>query len=365
MKKYLCMPPQWNSLLIVILLGFSNITSAANSNGIPAVLEQLEQISMQLSQIESKLTSQQTQLTQLQQQTIPCTPSRYRSGLCGEGNLPFDLVVSLCGSLGGEASIEGKYALESKTSVQGGVGWKEVIDVDLTVEAGMPVIIAPLGVPVVLPNEIAAGAGGSIGLGMDGCIEGIKIPIGQNIAPDRVLALLSRLENGAGQLQEALLNAIETTYNSEIVANALAAKDLLASTEFHSDDPLSVFTSDEMTQLVSLLPAGGRMQQVISHPVDMLPDIDPFDFRLCDGFQNSPLLDQKMNHLCSFVSNDLPQFAVVAGAFQTVENLNGMLLDLPETIEFIVSDIVPDVPALPSPLPPTSRFCQRFPRLCP
>ena len=366
MKKNLCISPCWKILFTAILISFSTGVLASNSQGIPKVLEQLELVTMKLSQIESQLTSQQQQLTELQQETIPCTPDRYRSGVCGEGNLPFDLVVSICGSLSGEATIEGKYAVDSRTSVQGGVGWKEVLDVDITVEAGMPgaVVIPGTPIPVIFPSEIAASAGGSVGLGMDGCIEGIKIPIGKNIDRDRVLALIAKLENGAQQIQASLLDALDNAYNTEAIANALAAKDVLASVEFNGDDPLSVFTSNEVLQLANLLPAGERMNRLVTNPGDMIPNIDPFNFRLCDSFQNSPVLNEKMNNVCSFVSNDLPQFGVVSGAFEKIDDLNKLMLDLPETIEFIISDIMPDVSTLPSPLPPTSRFCQRFPRLC-
>jgi len=367
MEKYLNIPLCWKAIFMAILISSSTSVIASNSQGIPKVLEQLEQVTMKLSEIESRLISQQQQLTQLQQETIPCTPDRYRSGLCGEGNLPFDLVVSLCGNLSGEAAIEGKYAVDSRTSVQGGVGWKEVLDVDLTVEAGMPgtVIMPGTPIPVIFPSEIAATAGGSIGLGMDGCIEGIKIPIGKNIDGDRVLALLAKLENGADQIQTALLDAIDNAYNSEIVASALTAKDAMASREFNGIDPLSVFTSNEVLQLANLLPSGDRMRNVITNPGDMIPDIDPFDFRLCDSFQHSLVLNEKMNNVCSFITNQLPPFGLVSGAFETIDNLNDLMLDLPHTIEFIVSDIVPEV-AIPSPpLPSTSRFCQRFPRLCP
>ena len=200
---------------------------------------------------------------------------------------------------------------------------------------------------------------------MSTCIEGIKIPIGKNIDGSRVLALIEKLEAGAGQIQTALMDAIDNTYNTQAVANALAARDAFASLELNSDDPLSIFTSDEVSQLASLLPAGNRMKTLISNPQDMIPDIDPLNFRLCDRFQNSPILNEKTQALCSFVRSDLPQFSVVSGAFDKIDIISNSMQDLPETIEYIISDIVPDVPTpTVPPLPSTSRFCERFPRLC-
>lgn len=370
-KHFLKFLMYWKTIFSVILISISGNTLAASSNngtgGIPQVLEQLELVSSQLSQVQLQLDNQQRQLTELQQETIPCTPDRYRNDLCGEGNLPFDLVVSICGNLGGQVTIDGKYALESKTSIQGGVGWKEVVDVDLTIEGGMPVVLTPLGPfgpPIIIPNEIAVAAGGSIGLGMDTCLEGIKIPIGKNIDRNRVLALIEKLEMGAGQIQTTLLDAIDNAYNSEVVANALAAKNAFASFEFSSDDPLSVFTSNEVLQLATLLPAGTRMSALITNPRNIIPEIDPLNLRLCDSFQNSPILNDKMATLCTFV-NTLPEFAVVAGAFEKIDEINGLIQDLPDTVEYIIKDVLPDVsvPSIP-PLPPTSRFCKRFPRFC-
>ena len=342
---------------------------ASNSNhGIPQVLQRLELVTNQLNQIQSQLESQQQQLTNLQEETIPCTPDRYRDGLCGEGNLPFDLVVSICGNLGGGVGIGGSYKLTSSTHIQGGVGWKEVVDVDLTIGADMPVAITPIPavpIPIILPSEVAVGAEGSVGLGVDACIDGIKIPIGKNIARDRVLALITKLENGASQIQEALLDAIDDAYNTEAIATALQAREAFASLEVNSEDPLAVFTSDEVTQLVSLLPAGSRLSGLITDPGSMIPDINPLDFRLCEGFRNSPVLNEKMDAACAFVENQLPRFDVVAGAFDKVDDIESMMQDLPNAIEYIIQEVIPDVapPSLP-PLPPESRFCQRFPRLC-
>ena len=155
------------AVLVVLVLGVTladpGVAANNGSGGIPEVLRQLNllstnlaSVSTRLENIESKLAEQKGQITQLQQQSIPCTPARYRAGECGEGNLPFDLVVSICADMGGGAGVEGKYAIDSKMSIQGGVGWKEVLDVDLTAEAAMPVVLkAPLLPPVILPSEIA------------------------------------------------------------------------------------------------------------------------------------------------------------------------------------------------------------------
>lgn len=292
----------WKIIFSFILISLSGYAQAASSNsgtgGIPRVLEQLEKLSTQLSQVQSQLVyqqqqleSQQQQLTELQQETIDCTPDRYLNNLCGEGNTPFDLVVSICGSLGGEVAIDGKYALEAKIAYGGGIGWKEVGDGDLTIDGGFPIpVVTPYGPPIIIPNEVAVGASGSVGLGIDTCFEGIKIPIGRNIDRERVIALLNKLEMGAVQAQSALLDAVDSAFNSRTVATALEAKETFASLEFSSSDPLAVFSSPEVMILTSVLPAGDRMNSIITDPGSMIPEVDPLTLNLCTKFENSPVV---------------------------------------------------------------------------
>lgn len=366
MKKINPFKMSWQVTLSVILISFS---SGAIADGLfdvlcddeeDALLEIIQQLGsvnmklnqidsqlqsqqMQLNQIDSQLESQQMQLTELQQETIDCTPERYLNNLCGEGNTPFDLVVSICGNLGGEVAIGGNYALGSATTLQAGLGWAEVVDVNVGLEGSMPGLL-PLPFPVpplILPSEVSVGAGGSIGLGMDTCFEGIKIPIGKNVDRDRVIALLSKLEMDAEQVQSVLLDAIDNTYNSLAVATALTAKDTFASHTFESSDPLAVFTSPEVIELVSLLPAGDRISALITNPGDMIPEIDPLNLKLCDKFADSPTLGGKIGDLCSFV-NGLPDHQLVIGAFQTIKDIKTSVIGIPAAVKNKICDVLPD-----------------------
>lgn len=362
-------------LAIVVLTTFlvAPVTAANNGKGgIPEVLRQLsllsvelESVAAKLERIESKLGDQEVQIAELQTQTIPCTPERYRANECGTGNLPFDLVVSICADMGAGAGIDGKYAIDSKTSIQGGVGWKEVVDVDLTAEASIPLILkAPFLPPVVLPNEIALSGGASVGLGVNGCIEGIRIPIGENVDGSRIDALLVMLEEGSSQIQESLLSAMESAYNLPAIAAALAAQQSIAANRFESEDPLSVFTSSEVVTLLDSLPVGSRLNELVGNPGELIPDFDPKNLNLCESFQGSLVISERTARMCAFVGTDLPQFDTVAAAFERIETLESLMLDLPDTIEFLVREALPDIEPIPNPLPPTSKFCLRFPRLC-
>ena len=359
---------------LTLVVAFNSPSRAGNngSGGIPEVLRQLELVTgnlqvvaAKLDGIESRLAFQRAQITELQEQTIPCTPERYRANLCGDGNLPFDLVVSICAGMGGGAGIDGKYAIDSKISIQGGVGWKEVVDVDLTAEGGMPVVLkAPFLPPVILPSEISVSGGASIGLDVSGCIEGIKIPIGTNVDRARIDALLVMLEDGSSDIQESLLVAMESTHIFTAITAALGAQQSISSSRFESSDPLSVFTSDQVGDLLANLPVGSRLSELVGNPADLIPDFDPTNLNLCDSFEGSLVISEKTARLCTFVGTDLPQFNTVADAFERIATLESLMLDLPDTIEYLVKEALPDIDPIPNPLPPTSKFCLRFPRLC-
>lgn len=338
----------WKAYLVSILISFSGTAFAGNASnnnqGMPQVLTQLALVAEQLDRIQNQLEYQQAQLTELQEETIDCTPERYINGLCGDGNTPFDLVISICGNLGGEVAIGGQYALEAKIAYGGGLGWKEVGDGDFTIDGGFPIAVpAPMlgGLPIIIPNEVSVGASGSAGLGMDTCFEGIKIPIGKNVDRDRVIALLDKLQMGADQVQSKLLDAIDNTFDSQIIAEALSAKETFGSLTFKSDDPLGVFTDPAVVELASLLPAGDRMNELITGAGNMIQAIDPLNLNLCERYASSPVLGDKMGDLCAFIGT-LPDHQLVTSAFQKIENIQTRVINLPGRVGDKICELISD-----------------------
>jgi len=377
-------------LLFLVTTSNESYAQGQGNAGILAVVEQLETISTQLTEIQSRLTtlegvnqSQAAQLTLLEEELVPCTPERYRAGLCGIGETPFDLAITLCASAGGDAKIEGKFAFDSKTSVQGGAGWKEVLDVDATVEAGIPGVIFPFGptvpIPLVLPSELAIGGGVHAGTDLGGCIEVGKIPIGLFVPRARILAMLDKIEQSQSQLVTLLVDTFDPpsqgiqTFNSQtaspldpsaLVTSIQAARSF-SDRDFESDDPFDVVFDPDLKAFGEALPLGGRLQRLLDDPGMMVPDIDPFNPQVCERLQNAPTIGPKVANICGFFQNDLPSFQVVSDAFGLIDEMHGNILDFPNTIDFIVSDLLPDIPTPSPPLPSGSPFCQRFPRLCP
>lgn len=343
-----------------------------------------------LDQIEARLAS-------LEKELIPCTPERYREGLCEPNDTPFDLVVNLCASAGGEAKLEGKFAFDSKTSAQAGVGWKEVLDVDLTVEAGLPGIVpivippTPIAVPVILPSEVAVGAGAAAGVGMDGCLQATEVPIGEILSRAQILAMLDLIEQGQGELVTAFADAVSPTaaaqggtdletqqleeprFDTATLVRAIDAARAFASTNFETTDhdPLDVLSSAEVGALRSSLPVGSRLQFFLDDPGLLIPELGPINrTALCDRFAFARIRPS-LDPVCSFVGT-LPPFAVVSGAFGAVgeirtdvENMQTALGDLPEVIRTTVEDALPEV-SNPTPPPPGNAFCNLFPnsRFC-
>ncbi|MEJ2233949.1 MAG: hypothetical protein P8X67_08485 [Syntrophobacterales bacterium] len=378
-------------VVLLFLATSSEIYAQGQGNaGIPAVVEQLETISTKLTEIQTRLTAlevtnlrQVGQLTVLEDELIPCSPEKYRAGLCGEGETPFDLAISLCASAGGDAKIEGKFAFDSKTSVQGGAGWKEVLDVDATVEAGMPGVIFPFGptvpIPLVLPSELAVGGGVHAGTDLGGCIEVGKIPIGLFVPRARILAMLDKIDQSQDQLVTLLVDTFDSpsqgiqTFNSQTASSldpsalvtSIQAARSFSERDFESDDPFDVVFDPDLRAFGEALPLGGRLQRLLEDPGMMVPDIDPFNPEVCERLQNAPTIGPKVANICGFFQNDLPSFQVVSDAFGLIDQMNGNILDFPNTIDYIVSDLLPDIPTPSPPLPSGSPFCQRFPRLCP
>jgi hypothetical protein len=369
-------------LALTLLLGAGELAArddhdrhgSRKGGAIPAVLATLERIEARLETLEEEL--------------IPCTPDRYRAGLCQENETPFDLGVSLCGNAGGQATVNGKLAFNSKTSLQGGAGWKEVLDVDLTVEGAIPgVLLLGGAVPIVLPSELALGSGGAVGLGLNGCLELTRIDIGPFVPRAQVLAMLDALEQGQEQLVTALAAAVAPggpestsgigrpmaqraappTFDTARLARALQAAQAFASADFQTDDPLDVLSSPEVRALRDALPVGGRLRGFMDHPDRLLPDVDPFEgVALCDRFPPGTIVGQKVDPVCGFLE-DLPPFGEVRGVFDQfsvvqgdVTSVKAALEGLPEVIKTTVEDALPEV-STPTPPPPGNPFCNTFP----
>ena len=315
-------------------------------------------ISEQLASIESRMSDIESQLTTLDHDLRPCTIERYRAGLCGEGNTPFDLVVTLCGAVGGEAELAGSYAIAAEVGAQIGAGWKDGPDADIHIGATIP--------PLPLPSEISAGVAGSAGISVEGCIEGVTIPIGANVDPARVDALLTQLELGAADLQAALMDAIDLPepngrgLDVRVIADALQARKTFAATDFQHEDPLQVFRSPVVTDLATALPIGGRVATLLQDPGVMMPDMGEGQpaVLLCDRLESVSSLSSNrlVNDVCAFVE-DLPELNAV------IMDIENAILSIPTVISGIVQGIFNDVEPDPV-LEPGHPFCQRFPILC-
>ena len=379
-------------IVVLLFLATSSEVYAQGlgNGGIPQIVEQLETISAQLTGIQSRLTtlegvnqSQAAQLTLLEKELVPCTPERYRAELCGIGETPFDMAISLCASAGGEAKGEIKFAVATEMSGQVGAGWKEVLDVDATIEAKMPGVIFPFGptvpIPLVLPSELAVGGGVHAGTDLGGCIEVGKIPIGLFVTRARILAMLDKIDQSKSQLVTLLVDTFDPptqgiqTFNSQTASaldplalvTAIQAAQSFSDRDFESDDPFDVFSDSDLRAFVEISPLSGRLQRLLDDPGIMFPDMDPFNPNVCGRLQNAPTISAKVANICGFFQNDLPSFQVVRDAFGLIDEMNGNILDFPNTIEYIVSEVLPDVPTPSPPLPPGRPFCQQFPRLCP
>jgi hypothetical protein len=282
----------------LLVCGLSVVPFAHSKNesaGMPAVLKKLEEIQQKLEQNATEVSTLKTAVASLAANTIPCTLERFRAGLCGPDNHPLDLTVSICGSVGADGSFTTKYSMSGSVGVQVGVGWKDGPDVELVENfqgpPGIPVILPTIPpVPVgwiMLPSEVAANLNAAAALGLDACIDDIRIPIGKSISEPVVIAILEQLEqtaqpvldtlsaqfSGGGNISLATTRAsIDTAgIGLEGLSTALARVTELAQLEFNStsSDPLDAFRNGPLRDFADTLPVGSRLQDILDNPGKM------------------------------------------------------------------------------------------------
>lgn len=207
-------------------------------------------------------------------------------------------------------------------------------------------------------------------MGLDGCIEVGKIPIGQFVSRERILTMLNEIASSQSQLVTLLVDTFDPPTAGALDASALVtsirAAQSFSNRDFESDDPFAVFSDLDLRAFIETSPLGGRLQRLLDDPGMMFPDMDPFNPNVCERLQNAPTIGAKVEPICSFVNNDLPEFDRLTGTIERVDQINQSLDDLPDLVRFIVEDALPDID-IPTPTPPPAgnTFCQRFPRLCP
>jgi hypothetical protein len=354
-------------LLGLGLLGLSGLGGGSKSE---------RQLLQRLAAIEERMIEQQEAvLAELE----GCTPARYRLNQCAPGEAPLELNVTVCSEVGAEAVIEGKFGIEAKMSGGVGVGWKDGPDVDVKLEAAMPLVIPPVpGLPLpplVAPTEVAVGGSGKGGVGIEGCIEGMRAPISAFLTRAQILQILDQMDAGAQQLAVAMAEVtgaiggisaaadLGGTLDTSRLAGAVRAARGFASGEFSGQDPLAVFSSQQVAALRGSLPNGGFVGRLLDDPSAALPRVDPLNPRICDTIANAPSIAGRLDPICS-VTDQLPQLGELMGTLDQVRTIGQQVDDLPDVIRYVVEEALPELPTPQPVLPPSSPFCSRFPRLC-
>jgi hypothetical protein len=328
-----------------------------------------------LRRMEERLTAR---IEALGEQLEECTAERYRRNQCAPGDAPFELAVTVCGGMGLEASLEGKYSVEAKFSGQGGIGWKAAVDADLKAEGSIPIILGVGPVPVaILPTELAVGGSGKGELGIEGCIEGVRAPLSAYFTREQILTLIDKLEVGSqglataigaaagalGDVQTAGAGGFSRALDTQRLADAIGAARSFGSAEFGGADPLAVFSSPSVTALRETLPVSRFSERLLADPGAVLSRIDPGAGSLCGGVAGLPSIGGRLDGVCDF-ADSLPDVTSQVAMLERVNRMHDQIQDLPDVIRFLIQEALPDVPAPQPVLPPSSWFCTRFPRLC-
>jgi len=371
------------TVLIVIgcaicLLGPATSALAKNDTaGIPAVLAKLEEIEKKLEQNATELDTLKTQVATLDANTTPCTLQRFRDGLCGPDNHPLDITVSICGSLGADGSFTTKYAMSGTMEVQAGVGWKDAPDVHLVenfqAPPGIPILLPTIPpIPagwIMLPNEVAANLQAAAALGLDACIDDIRLPVGKSISEPVVIALLEKLEQAAQPVLTTLASQLGADQNANLVSTRSAIQDVgmnlealntaltkvkeLAQADFNSDnpDPLNAFKSGPLRGLADNLPVGARLQAILDDPGQMaipaLQESGASQTIVTASAGGSLNYNGMAGRLCASLSAPESSLQNLAGPVCNFVDQVGTAMPSLEDVLVLIANInlVPDVPA--------------------
>ena len=341
------------ALLFGIGIALPQTTQAHGKGGIPEVLAKLDQIQQQLDALErsvsgnaTEIATVRTQVADVSANAIPCTPNRFRQGLCGADNHPLDLTVTLCGTLGADGSFSTAYALSGSVEAQVGAGWKDAPDVHLVEKVELPPGI-PLILPIVppipvgwimLPSEIAAALSAGAGIGIDACIDDIRLPVGKAIAEPVVLDLLDQLEQTATPVVQFLANQLSDSPQSVMTSTRSAS--------FSGGNGL-----DGLMNALTVLPIGSRLNSILDDPstlvVPALNDAAPGSgiagaiAQIDAVFQNLCLVTSassfaaRTSVICSYIAAAVPSLDQLV---QLIANAT-LIPDIPETIKSVLQPL--------------------------
>lgn len=339
-------------------------------SGIPQVLAQLvalrDQIaadrawlSSRLDALESQIDSTRTLLngrldTVLAEidSTKPCTPQRWRQGLCSV--LEVEATVCFTLGLGGEVAAE--FSVEPGMEISGGGSWHEIPHVEFKANletpffATLPPPLPP--VPVVLP-DIKAGVKAGVDGGIEICIAHLTIPISSQAAAASpfVDQLVTTLEARSGEITERLTDLLQARgLNGERIPEMLTALRNLRGGAIQVDEPLQVLRQGELRDLINTLPIDSHLAELLDDPSQFLPSIDPANpLGICSTFQGGAggAFGDRANQVCSFVDG-MPDLAEVANT------ING----LPTVIADRVCESIPGLNCSGDPVE-TTRQCRR------
>ncbi len=341
-----------------------------------------------LARLEANVAALQVQVAELAGELIPCTLERFAAGLC-TGNHPLDLVVTVCGvfQVGGE--FEGNFEVLNHNYLELGIGWGEAVVANLTRQVEFPGIpgaaLLPFPISVLygspLPN-LRLAANGAGGLELHGCLEGIEVPVGEQVDDATVLALLGRLESGAVELRDrAMEAAADRGLTPESLANFVEAlrtferDDLSSIADAGLADPLGLFDRGRSVRvLADALPVGSRFTTLMDNPSRLIPQVLPADAGEVALICQDPLAFENvgppMAKICEVLDRDVPSLPGVNAAIDALQGfeLAGVqagqeaLASLVGNVQDSVGNLQAGVDSAPADV--AEAVCERLPGGC-
>jgi hypothetical protein len=256
---------------------------------------------------------------------LPCTPQKLAEGRCDE-NHPLDLVVTICANVGATAALSATFEVAPGGHFEAGAGWSLGPDVEAVAQIDTPLLLGGvLPVPALGVGASAAGA-----IGANGCLGGIRIPIGKDLE-EELLEVVQQLTEGAEELHRQATNAASRLeLGADRIADGLGVLESLQNAEV----PIGPLFQDIRGQLESSLPVGTRVTDALGTVEDLAQLIA--QNRDCQALIG--LGTPGAAEVCAFLENQ-PDLTEINDAFDALQNLDGQL-------DAVVDALKPDLEGL-------------------
>ncbi len=275
--------------------------------------------------------------------------------------------ATFCISQGRGLELKGKFAAETGTEVDLGVGWPNVAWAKAIGKVKLPIVLFAGPIPIPIPSEASVELGGAHGRNFDICVDlpialspgdqgrlqGVWDSMNDQANLGETFQTKGRFQRRAARAINYACRKVDGLLQCPILPNLPLAASGLASAADDSEqemeradtasenllegglgaveEGLQAFREGNVSELLASLDLPSDVRSVLQDPeriFEGLPDVSA-GLPSCDSVQITPEMRARrpvLNRLCAELSG-LPNDAVVKGAFEKIDQLSDEVLD--------------------------------------